>query len=850
MKISWNWLRELVELPAELGPKDIALRLGLAGVAVDGVHPVGAGLSGAIVAEVVAKRPHPKADKLTIVTVFDGQSETEVVCGAPNVPAPGDGGRGQRPRVVWARPGSTLPSGLKLGVREVRGVPSPGMLCAEDELGLSEDHGGILVLTPEDGLDIGSDFAAGAGLPDYVFDLDITANRPDLLGHVGVAREIVALLADRGARLRLPTSSLAEALPGGIGARAAASLVQVEIDDPKGCPRYLAHVLTGVKVGPSPLRLRLRLQRLGVRPRSNVVDATNLALLGWGHPLHAFDLKTLRGQRLVIRRARAGETLRTLDGVDRALTTDDLVIADGERATALAGVMGGQDSEVRATTIDILLESAYFDPATVRRTARRLRLHTEASHRFERGADPNDGVLYAAKECAAQILSLAGGALAAGSVDVYPEPRHPCPLELRPTRTNAIWGMKIPTEQQIEALRRLGLQVHADSPDKSAPLRVHAPTFRPDLTREIDLVEEIGRVYGLEKLTPTLPQLRMAPPPESTPALRLRQNSENARDICTALGLDEVILFSMIGPERLRLVGGSGAVAPLRLDNPLREELSAMRTQLLPGLLDALHHNLSHGLTEVRLFEVGEVFFPRPTQTLPDEPTSVAAVLCGHREHWLKPGPADWFDIHDVRGMVEQLLAGLGYALLWASPSPASSGDSAASTPLHEVFVRAAESAETPWLHPGVAAVIVQAATGEVIGSYGELHPDLRQKLSLEVPVFTFELKVPDFARPPRLYTAPSRFPSVTRDLSFFIDAGIAGGEVIATLYACGEELLSEVQLLEDYRDAGYVPAGQKGLLFNLTYRHPDRTLVDEEVHRAHERIVAHLQARFPVQLR
>jgi phenylalanyl-tRNA synthetase beta chain len=569
------------------------------------------------------------------------------------------------------------------------------------------------------------------------------------------------------------------------------------------------------------------------------VDATNLALLAWGHPLHAFDLQTLRGGKVVVRRALAGETLRTLDGVDRVLSPQDLVIADGERAAAIAGVMGGQDSEVRATTTDILLESAYFEPATVRRTSRRLKLHTEASHRFERGVDPNDGVFFAAQDCAARILQLAGGQLAAGSIDVYPTPLRGPELTLRPARTSAIWGMAIPTAQQTAALQRLGLQVQ---PGAAEQLQVRVPTYRPDLTREIDLIEEIGRLHGLDKLTPTLPVLRPVPPPESTPALRLRRNAETARDICAALGLDEVILFSMVAPERLRLVGGSGSSAPLLLDNPLREELSALRTLLLPGLLDALAYNLSLGLTEARLFEVGEVFLPSATELLPNEPTRVAGVVAGHREHALKPGPADRLDVHDVRGMVDQLLAGLGYELLWTPPTAA---------PLpHQVFVRAAAADQTPWLHPGVAAAIVSAATGELVGSYGEVHPDLRQKLTLEVPVFAFELTVPDFARPARLYTAPSRFPAVTRDLSFFIDATTPAGEVIATLYGAGEALLGEVQILEDYREPSHVPTGHKGLLFNLTYRLADRTLVDEEVHKAHDRVVAHLQARFPIQLR
>jgi phenylalanyl-tRNA synthetase beta chain len=436
--------------------------------------------------------------------------------------------------------------------------------------------------------------------------------------------------------------------------------------------------------------------------------------------------------------------------------------------------------------------------------------------------------------------------VAAGSLDVYPQPVKPRAVPLRPARTSAIWGMNIPVDQQLTALRLLGLQVEVGAEARSGDtLQVVVPTFRPDLTREIDLIEEVGRLYGLDKLTPTLPALAMAAAPEQTPALRARQQAEKARDLCVALGLDEVILFSMLGPERLRVVGGAQAVAPLLLDNPLREELSALRTQLLPGLLDALAHNLSHGLTEARLFEVGEVFLPRSTALLPDEPTRVAGVMVGHREHFLKPGAADRLDVHDVRGLVEQLLVGLGYELLWAPPAAGAKPPAP-----HQVFITAAGGDETPWLHPGAAAVIKSATTGAVLGSYGEVHPNLRQKLDIGVPAFAFELNVPDLPRPPRVYTAPSRFPAVTRDLSFFVAAAVPAGDVIATLHGAGEPLLAEVHLQEDYREAGHVPAGQKGLLFNLTYRLADRTLVDDEVNTAHERVIAHLRGHLQVELR
>lgn len=842
MKISWNWLRELVELPAGLGPREVAARMSVSGVAVDGLTELGKGLAGVIVAEVRGKRPHPKADKLTLVDVFDGREVTQVVCGAPNVPAPAE--PGASPRVAWARPGATLPSGMTLSVRDVRGVSSPGMLCAEDELGLSEDHGGIIVLSPADQLAVGSDFAAGAGLPDWIFDLDVTPNRPDLLGHAGVAREVAALFRKEGAKLKLPSIDEIDLRPY-LDDTDVATLAEVEIRDPAGCPRYLAHVLRGVEVRPSPLWVRLRLQRLGVRAISNVVDATNLALLEWGHPLHAFDLATLRGRKIVVRRAAPGEKIKTLDDAERELLHEDVVIADAEQPVAVAGVMGGADSEVRANTTELLLEAAYFQPAAVRRTSRRLRLHTEASHRFERGTDPNDMLTCAARRCAQLIVQLGGGRIARGSIDAYPHPITRQLVTLRPTRTDAILGMSIDAGKQADHLRALGIEIMPSMSGGDA-LSTRVPTFRPDLTREIDLVEEVMRLEGLGGLPATLPDLSVAPPPEPGPADRRRQREEKARDACTALGLDEVQLFSMLGPERLQLVGGPAAVEPIRIDNPLREELSAMRTQLLPGLLDALRTNLTHGLTDVGLFEVGEVFLPAATAGgLPDERARVAAVLCGHRSHFLKPAAADRLDVHDVRGQVEQLLQSLGYRLRWSVPAtPILASDPA------EVAVRAAEAHEAPWLHPGVSALIVRLGDGAVVGSFGEVHPDLRRKLDLHQTIFAFEIEIPDFPLPPRLYQAPSRFPAVERDLSFFSAVEVPAGALIDALLASQEPLLIGVQLLEDYREAGKVPAGQKGMLFSLTYRSDERTLVDAEVSAAHERVLKGFTERFSVQLR
>ncbi len=823
MKVSWNWLCELLDIPGGITAQAVADRLSVSGVAVDAIHPVGKGLSGAIVAEVRGKRPHPKADKLTLVDVFDGKEVTQVVCGAPNVPTPGE--PGQSPRVVWARPGATLPTGMTLSVREVRGIPSPGMLCAEDELGLSEDHGGILILQPSDGIAIGADFAQAAGIPDWVFELDITPNRPDLLGHIGVAREIAALFRQEGVRMT-PHSVNLNALR---GHHPQSAPPQVVVEDPEGCPRYFAHRISGVHIGPSPLFYRLRLQRLGVRALSNVVDATNLALLQFGHPLHAFDLGKLGGQKIVVRRAKSGEKLKTLDGQERELVAEDLLIADAEQGVAVAGVMGGQTSEVSATTTEVLLECAYFSPASIRRTARRLKLHTEASHRFERGTDPNT-LAEVADACAELIVKLAGGHLAAPPTDVY---RHQIPtrqLTLRPERTTAILGLSIPVATQKECLEALGLSVTLEG----TRLHVEAPTRRPDLTREIDLIEEVARVHGIHHIPTTLPKLAMtASNPPSSGMIRYR-NADRARTLCASLGMSEVLLFSMTSPERVRRGEGSRSIQPLQIDNPLREELSVLRTKLLPGLAELLRQNLAHGQTDLRLFEVGEVFLPSPqSEQLPTEKVHVAGVLCGHRDFFLKPTPSDVLDFYDVKGLVEQLVIGLGLQLTWQTAND--------SNP-RAVFVRAATTEEAPLFHPGAAAALVGANGGQVLGVFGELHPDLRLTLDLPSAAFAFELEVPELPISKQSFVAPSRFPATSRDLSFFVASDVEAGRLLSTMEHASEPLLRGVALLEDYRQQGHVPAGQKALLFSLTYRADDRTLTDEEVQKAHQKVIEHLR--------
>jgi phenylalanyl-tRNA synthetase beta chain len=789
VKVSLAWLQELVEGALDAG--ELARKLTMGGLEVESRARFG-DFSGVVVAEVRGKLPHPRADKLTLVDVWDGRETTRVVCGAPNVPAPGA-------RVAWARPGARLPDGRVLEAREVRGVLSPGMLCAEDELGWSTAHEGIVVFDAADGLEPGADLLAALGLPDEIFEVNVTPNRPDCLGHVGIAREAAALL---GARLRHRPRPAVE---GG-----SALSARVEILDPEGCPRYSARLLDGISVRPSPLKVRLRLGALGVRAISNVVDATNLVMLETGQPLHAFDVDKLAGGAIVVRRARAGEPIVTLDGVTRPLTVEDVAICDAERPVAVAGVMGGGESEVGPSTTRVLLESAYFDPARVRRSAKRLGLHTEASHRFERGTDPN-GVVDASHLAAARMVAWAG-ARAGALVDEYPRPIAPVRPTLRPARTRALLGVDVPDARQVELLERIGLSVAAPWGEE---LSVTVPTFRPDLTREVDLVEEVARLHGYEAIPAKVPPLHAAPGQRQTPGDAL---AERARDVLAGLGLDEVVTYGFVAPALIAALGHAPddvRARPLRLANPLREEASAMRTSLVPGLLGALERNLLRGEPDVRLFEVAAVFLDGGA-LLPEERRHAGGLLAGRADGWLQPGPE--LDFFDAKGVVEGLLGALGHAAELVPPA----------TP-------------EAWLHPGLQARV--SVEGKPIGVVGELHPDLGRKLGIEARAQLFELDLDGLgpaARP--IVEELPRFPSVTRDLSFFVDAQVSARAIGEAIERVRDPLCVAVRVLEDYREPGRVPAGKKGMLWSFTYRAPDRTLIDREVQTLHERLRAALE--------
>jgi phenylalanyl-tRNA synthetase beta chain len=829
MRASYRWLKEL--LPhLSASPAEVARRLGEAGLAVDGVRPFGAGLEALLVVQVLAKEPHPKRASLNLVTIDRGGLEQRVVCGAANVPAAGG-------LVVLAPLGSKLPGMSEpLTPREIGGVLSEGMLCSETELGLAESADGILIL-PAGSATPGTRFVdAFPAAQDTIYELDVTPNRPDALGHVGLARELAALF-------ELPFTAPEAGTPARTASGDLEALVKIENRDTERCPHYAAGAVLEVSVGPSPLWLRWRLHSLGVRPISNVVDVTNLLLLEFGQPLHAFDLDRVRGGRIVIRRANPGEPFSTLDGVARTLDTDDLVIADADGPTALAGVMGGLDSEIRATTTRVLLECAYFVPRGVRRTARRYGLHTEASHRYERGIDYS-AVPHVLERAKTLLTELASGAALPGAIHARgPEPMLG-DITLRSARLDALLGVAVPFDEARAILERLGFPVLADSGSgPCATLRVRAVPFRPDVTREVDLIEEVSRVRGLDAIPTRLPAI--APQTPRTTGKLEREVGSAA----VALGLSEAVTYAFVSESDLAKV--HAPKPSVRLSNPLTEERNVMRTSLLPGLFEALRRARRRGETRARLFTLGSCFGApvsevrggaRPrlsvdVDMLPREELRFAAVLAGHRQEYLTLKPEE-VDVYDAKGLALELVQRI-------------SGKRAT--------VRLASDGErTAHLHPrGAAEILIDDV---LVGHLGPLHPDVVDALDLGGGAQIVELDLEALERwgkaVPQFRAIP-RLPAVTRDLSLVVTEAALAGKVGEVLEHAGGELCESVELVALFR-GGSVPEGQKSLTFRVVCRDPKsrtladeaRTLTDKEVDEVQGRMLKVAQSEFGATLR
>jgi phenylalanyl-tRNA synthetase beta chain len=802
LKVLLSWLREFADLPE--GATEVALRLTQGGIEVEERRDFSGLLRGLVTAEIRRVEMHPRAERLFLCTVFDGHGERRVVCGAQNVRASALG--------ILAPVGATLPGEKTIQAAEIRGVVSEGMLCSEQDLGLAERSTGILLL--EQGRP-GQPAALALGLAgDSVFTLALTPNRPDCLSHVGVAREAAALCQGRFASA---STRLIEA------EELTSSRTGVEVSAAERCPRYAARIVEGIAVGPSPGWLRRRLELCGIRSINNVVDATNYVLLELGHPLHAFDLDRLAEQRIVVRTAREGETLTTLDGQVRRLCAEDLVIADAERAQALAGVMGGADSEVSDRTRRLLLESAYFEPRGIRRTARRHGLHTEASHRFERGADP-EMVPRALDRVAGLIVELAGGRVLREAVDAYPRPVRRPEIRLSWGRIESLLGSPVSVEEALELLARVG--VVCSKRDQQMGI-FQPPSWRPDLERDVDLIEEVARLRGYDKIPATLPAIRLSVPPEARPA-RVR-GARLAVDTLTASGLSEAVNFSFVAPKAIaamRFAPGDQRARPLSLRNPLSEEVSVLRTSLLPGLLKNAAHNLRHGVQSIHLFEVGRVFWPVDGERLPDERLHAALIRTGRRPGAGWDGTDARVDFYDVKGVVEDLLEAFGVR--------------------EASFVRA----EVPYLHPRASAEV--RALDEILGVLGEVHPQVTEVFELGGRVFSAEIDLSILAElsreTPRFSDLP-RFPPVYRDMAVVVSTAVTWQEIREVVLKAGAGITCGLRVFDVYTGAP-VPEGKKSVAFALTYQAPDRTLTDEEVGAVHEGIRRQLEERLGARIR
>ena len=803
MKVSLKWLNEYVDVPSDT--QEFCDRLDLTGTGVEGLEETGAQFKKVVVGQILEKEAHPDSDHMWVCKVSVGAANTDtdgnpeplqIVCGAQNFNA-GD-------KIPVAMIGAEF-GDFKIKKSKLRGVTSYGMNCSERELGLGSNHDGIMIL-PADA-PVGTPFAEYMKLSDKIIDLEITPNRPDCLSVEGLAREVGAMYRTD---VRYPSMDLTE------GEEATEDAVDVTVAEEGRCPRYTARVIRGVKVGPSPDWLVERIVASGARSVNNVVDVTNYILFLLGQPLHAFDfdkVKSADGKaHIVVRPAEEGEKLTTLDGQERMLTPDMTVIATPERAVALAGVMGGLDSEVTDDTVDILLEAATFDPAHTSRTSRNLGLISESSMRYERKVDAGR-ITRNADFAAALMAKICGGTVSRGLVDVWTVKDEPFDLQFRIPRFCAMMGADVPRADIEDILERLGCKVEDDG---SNALHVIAPTWRPDLEREIDLYEEVLRLYGMEKVPATLPGGRDRIPVK-TPTQRI---VEKLNRVLPACGLNETMTYSFAEPgelERLRM-SEEGLGEPVELINPINAEQSQMRRSIIPGLLRSIAYNQSHGVENIQLYEVGRVFFGHEGHQLPREAQRLAGVLAGSmaEKSWnTNPAPFDFFD---GKGVLESIARELA---------------------LPKVRFRALEGAASGHLQPGRAAEMLSGGT--TIGWVGELHPLAVDAYDAKGPVVAFELDIDALvksARPARDFVDIPEFPPVSVDVAFIVDEDVTNEKLMQRMHSAGGKLLSSIRLFDVYRDEKRLGAGKKSMAYSLEYRAADRTLTGEEVEKAHSKLI------------
>lgn len=795
MKVPLSWLKDYLDI--EESPTELAELLTMKGFEVEAIEYRGQNLDNVVTAKIVKIKPHPNADKLQLAIVTTGKETLQVVCGAPNIFVGAI--------VPLALPGALLPSGIEIKKANIRGQESIGMLCSKKELGISDDHSGIMIL-PDD-VEIGQPFAKAAFVEDVVLEVAIAPNRGDALSILGIAREISAIT-----KRKLKPPKIKSILSGNEITR----YIKVEVEDTEACPRYTGLMVKGVNSKQSPRWLQARLEAVGLRPISNIVDATNYVLFELGQPLHAFDANKLRDSRIVVRKAKEGEKITTLDNIERKMLSSDLLICDGGGPVAIAGIMGGISTEVDENTKDVFIESAFFDPMTIRKTSKRLGLVTESSFRFERRVDP-EGVLAAAQRAAQLIVETGGGRIVNGKIDIYPKPIRLKPINLRISRTNHLLGTQLKSSEVKELLLRLGMELNPISQDL---FMVQPPSYRSDLVREADIIEEVARLWGYQNIPEALPPLNQIEPSMN----EMQKFREKARDTACALGYSEIITYSFADPKDIKMFSN---IEPLLLANPLAPELSAMKTLLIPGLITTLAYNQRRDNYDLKLFELRRIFIPKKEGELPEERDRLALLIQGRHflRSWAEPDrTADFFDI---KGHVETILEVLNVN-----------------------FVKF--KLEGPdFLHPAQKATIY--SSDKELGFLGKLHPEIEEHYELRGPVFVAELDLLslfEVSTKSKVYRPfPRRFPPALRDIAVVVDEDICAADVEKVIREASGELLLDITLFDIYRGP-QVGEGKKSLAFSMRFQTEERTLTDEEVNGLFAKIVKELEEKIGAKLR
>ena len=789
MLVSLKWLKEYVDIA--ISPSALVDKLTMAGLEVESMRTTSPSFRDVVVAKILSVTPHPQADRCYLCQVTTGEVTYPVVCGTGNVRS-GD-------VVPLAKIGAVIPGGYTIRSSKIRGETSEGMLCSEQELGIGNDATGIMILP--DNFPLGKNLSEALDLTDIIFDVAITPNRSDCLSIVGIAREIAAIT---GSRFTYPDMSVSESNED------IEKITSVQILDPDLCPRYSARMIKNVTIKPSPLWLRQRLEAVGLRAINNIVDVTNYVMMELGQPLHAFDFRFLEEGRIVVRRPREGEVFVSLDGKERILEADTLTICDGVKPVAIAGIMGGLNSEVKEDTETILLESAYFDPSSIRKSSKWLGMSTDAAFRFGRGVDP-EGVVNASARAAQLIAEISGGTVCKGCIDGYPQKVEKAKdIPLRIKRVNDILGTDMNAGEVGNILKSLNMAVRGDN---DGHYRVTPPSYRVDIEREIDLIEEVARLYGYDRIPVTLP------PGSSVTVTKDRKEilRDRLREILQGSGYSEIITYSFISPGSMDVLGlaaGDERRRVVKIRNPLTEDQSVMRTTLVSSLLETMRKNAHTGCFDLKVFEIGRVFFHRRDGELPREKNVLGCLISGLLDNniWLSKISVDFYDL---KGCVENIFDGLKI--------------------LNAEF---RSDCRENFLHPGKSCGIYVGE--QYIGFLGEVHPDVLLKLDLKNKAYVYEIDIDiltDFFSGEVFYKGLPRFPSVIRDVAFVIDKDMEADKMLNIASDMGKELLDKVCIFDVYSGRS-ITQGKKSLGLRFVYRAPERTLTDDEVSQVHSGIV------------